>query len=70
MERRNEIEILDEMFDFEEEFDQQEKEDGQYFTPDDVAQLMAKKSLNFPENRIWVDPCSGVGNLSFWLIKS
>ena len=45
------------------------KEDGQYFTPDDVAQLMAKKSLNFSVNKIWLDPCSGVGNLSFWLIK-
>ena len=45
------------------------KEEGQYFTPDDVAQVMAKKALTFPKNKIWVDPCSGVGNLSFWLIK-
>lgn len=44
------------------------KQDGQYFTPDDVAQVMAKKALNFPKNKIWVDPCSGVGNLSYWLI--
>lgn len=45
------------------------KQEGQYFTPDDVAQVMAKKTLNFPKNKIWIDPCSGVGNLSFWLIK-
>lgn len=45
------------------------KQEGQYFTPDDVAQIMAKKTLTFPKNTIWVDPCSGVGNLSFWLIK-
>ncbi len=45
------------------------KQEGQYFTPDDVAQVMAKKSITFPKNKMWIDPCSGVGNLSFWLIK-
>ncbi|MEW6620340.1 MAG: N-6 DNA methylase [bacterium] len=45
------------------------KQEGQYFTPDDVAQVMAKKTLSFPRGKIWVDPCSGVGNLSFWLVK-
>lgn len=45
------------------------KQEGQYFTPDDVAQVMAKKALTFPENKIWVDPCSGVSNLSYWLIQ-
>jgi len=44
------------------------QEEGQYFTPDDVAQLMSDKSDVFPKG-IWVDPCSGVGNLSYWLIK-
>src|SRR3989344_6417550 len=44
------------------------KQEGQYFTPDDVAQVMAKKALSFPKNKIWIDPCSGVGNLSYWLI--
>ncbi len=43
-------------------------EEGQYFTPDDVAQLMSKKSDMFPSG-VWVDPCCGVGNLSYWLIK-
>lgn len=45
------------------------REEGQYFTPDDVAQVMARKALTFPQNKIWVDPCSGVGNLSYWLIQ-
>ena len=45
------------------------KEEGQYFTPDDIAQVMAKKARSFPKNKIWIDPCCGVGNLSFWLIK-
>ncbi|MEW6608974.1 MAG: N-6 DNA methylase [bacterium] len=45
------------------------KQEGQYFTPTDVAQVMAKKALSFPMGKIWVDPCSGVGNLSFWLVK-
>lgn len=45
------------------------KQEGQYFTPDDVAQVMAKKAVSFPKNKIWIDPCSGVGNLSYWLIQ-
>jgi len=45
------------------------KQEGQYFTPDDVAQTMAQKTHSFPKDKIWVDPCSGVGNLSYWLIK-
>lgn len=44
------------------------KQEGQYFTPDDVAQVMARKAFEFPKNKIWVDPCSGIGNLSFWLV--
>lgn len=46
------------------------KKEGQYFTPDDVAKVMAKKAQTFPKNKIWIDPCSGVGNLSFWLINN
>jgi len=45
------------------------KQEGQYFTPDDVAQVMAKKAATFPKNKVWIDPCSGVGNLSYWLTK-
>ncbi|MBI2635662.1 MAG: N-6 DNA methylase [Parcubacteria group bacterium] len=45
------------------------KQEGQYFTPDDVAQIMAKKVSSFPKNKLWIDPCSGVGNLSYWLIQ-
>ena len=45
------------------------KQEGQYFTPDDVAQVMAKKAAKFPKNKKWIDPCSGVGNLSYWLVK-
>lgn len=40
------------------------KESGQYFTPDDVAQWMAKHSEKF-DNGVWLDPCSGLGNLSY-----
>lgn len=42
------------------------KSSGQYFTPDDVALWMAKQSESFPEG-VWLDPCSGVGNLGFAL---
>lgn len=39
---------------------------GQYFTPDDAAHFMAKQSEAFPEG-VWMDPCCGVGNLSWHL---
>lgn len=42
------------------------KDNGQFFTPDDVARFMASASSSFPEGR-WLDPCSGVGNLSLHL---
>src|SRR3989338_972221 len=45
------------------------KVEGQYFTPDDVSQFLASHARTFPHNAIWADPCSGVGNLSYWLVK-
>ena len=44
------------------------KESGQYFTPDDIAQLMTNYVADFKDG-VWIDPCSGVGNLSYWLIS-
>ena len=43
------------------------KSNGQFFTPDDVAKYMATFSGKF-EKGIWLDPCSGIGNLSWHLI--
>lgn len=42
---------------------------GQYFTPDDVASYMGSQAARFPEGR-WLDPCCGVGNLSWHLAQS
>ncbi len=42
------------------------KSNGQFFTPDDVAKYMAECSKNFDDG-IWLDPCSGIGNLSWHL---
>lgn len=42
---------------------------GQYFTPDDAAQFMASQAEDFPEGT-WLDPCSGVGNLSWHLVAN
>lgn len=39
---------------------------GQYFTPDDAAAFMAAHARSFPAGR-WLDPCCGVGNLSWHL---
>lgn len=44
------------------------KQSGQYFTPDDVSNFMAAQSVNFPDG-IWLDPCVGVGNLSYWIVE-
>jgi hypothetical protein len=43
------------------------KSNGQFFTPDDVAQFMASFSKKFSKG-IWLDPCSGIGNLSWHLV--
>lgn len=43
------------------------KENGQFFTPDDAAAFMAKHSSKFPGDGVWLDPCCGVGNLSWHL---
>ncbi|UOW01873.1 N-6 DNA methylase [Agrococcus sp. SCSIO52902] len=42
------------------------KSSGQFFTPDDAARFMARQSVDF-EVGIWLDPCCGVGNLSWHL---
>lgn len=43
------------------------KASGQFFTPDDVAQFMAGLAAEFEPGERWIDPCCGVGNLSYWL---
>jgi hypothetical protein len=45
------------------------KDNGQYFTPDDISKFMVKEALSFPEG-VWLDPCSGIGNLSWHLVNS
>jgi hypothetical protein len=44
------------------------KDNGQFFTPDDVAVLMVNHSKDFPKGK-WLDPCSGIGNLSWHLVN-
>lgn len=44
------------------------KSNGQFYTPDDVAKFMAGFSKKFPAG-MWLDPCSGIGNLSWHLIS-
>ncbi len=43
------------------------KSNGQFFTPDDVAEYMARCSKDFGDG-VWLDPCSGIGNLSWHLV--
>lgn len=45
------------------------KSNGQFFTPDDVASFMASYSNKFGTG-IWLDPCSGIGNLSWHLVAA
>lgn len=42
------------------------KDAGQFFTPDDAAAFLASRSRSFMPGR-WLDPCCGVGNLSWHL---
>jgi hypothetical protein len=42
------------------------KSRGQFFTPDDVAQFLATRAAALPAGT-WIDPCCGIGNLSYWL---
>lgn len=44
------------------------KRNGQYFTPDDVSQMIVEKSLDFDQGT-WIDPCCGVGNLAWHLVR-
>jgi len=45
------------------------KSNGQFFTPDDVADFMATYSIKFGTGT-WLDPCSGIGNLSWHLVAA
>lgn len=45
------------------------KTNGQFFTPDDVADFMVKQAAEFPKGK-WLDPCSGIGNLAWHLVDS
>lgn len=45
------------------------KSNGQFFTPDDVSNFMASYSLDFGPG-VWLDPCSGIGNLSWHLVAA
>lgn len=45
------------------------KSNGQFFTPDDVADFMASYSHQFGSG-MWLDPCSGIGNLSWHLVAA
>lgn len=44
------------------------RKSGQYYTPEDICQFMAKEINNF-EDGIWCDPCCGIGNLSYEILK-
>jgi hypothetical protein len=44
-------------------------ENGVFFTPDDVAGFMASYATTFPEGT-WLDPCAGLGNLTWHLVAA
>lgn len=45
------------------------KDNGLFFTPDDVAAFMSSFADRFPKG-VWLDPCSGIGNLSWHLVAA
>ena len=46
------------------------KENGQYFTPQDVSKFMAQQSMGLGKEGIWLDPCSSIGSLGFELVNN
>lgn len=44
------------------------KKNGQYYTPQDVSAFLAKQSDLFNDG-VWCDPCCGIGNISYELLK-
>lgn len=48
--------------------DDEKKENGVYYTPEDISLFMSKKSKLFDDRKgIWLDPCCGLGILSISL---
>jgi predicted RNA methylase len=45
----------------------EKKENGVFYTPEDISEFMSKKAKSFDENGIWLDPCCGLGILSITL---
>jgi predicted RNA methylase len=47
---------------------EEKKENGVYYTPNDIALFMAHRAKNFDDGfGIWLDPCCGLGVLSIYL---
>lgn len=52
-------------------FDTSSKTDnGQFYTPRDIAVLMGSFIQDFDTTKIWLDPCVGSGNLLYGLLKN
>lgn len=47
--------------------DKIKKENGVFYTPQDISEFMSYKSKIFDDNGIWLDPCCGLGILSITL---
>jgi predicted RNA methylase len=48
--------------------EEEKKENGIYYTPDDIALFMAQKAKSIDDNQgVWLDPCCGLGILSIHL---
>jgi type I restriction-modification system DNA methylase subunit len=47
---------------------EEKKENGVYYTPNDIALFMAEKAKNIDDGcGVWLDPCCGLGVLSIYL---
>lgn len=47
--------------------DKQKKDNGVFYTPEDIALFMSIKGKSFDDGGIWLDPCCGLGILSITL---
>lgn len=48
----------------------EKRDNGQFYTPEDIAVLLGSFIKDFEQDKVWLDPCCGSGNLTYGLLKN
>lgn len=46
------------------------RDNGQFYTPEDIAFLLGSYIKDFDKDKVWLDPCCGSGNLTYGLLHN